>query len=447
MTDSTRKTRSELREIARQFREVEANVNRVSLLRRPEDVPGYAELAARSGPVPPYDESWELRGDFAYAGEYGHGKAFIWRGKGNATITRPIVLVEGFDPFNEIDYVYLYNRMNAEGLVTDALAAGFDLVILDFTRGADYLQRNAFVIVALLQKLRTLAPAHQTVLVGASMGGLLARYALAYMASQGLQHNTSHFLSFDAPQRGANIPLGLQHFLSYFSRSSAAEELRKQIERSLDSPASRQMLTYHYLWGGGENDRAQPDPLRITLLAELEKYGSYPAGVKKAAVANGSGHGTTLYEPRVILLDWDRVGAWGWCFALPTFNPSGWDEIFKGWYCGDAIWSKHIKGARPFDGCPGGRRDTVKFVAEQLITAAGGRIKQKQDEHCFIPTVSALDGGDDRDPDNPLISVQKAEAEGHFKSAFDSYIYCEKNENHIFINAEINAFMKKFIGM
>jgi pimeloyl-ACP methyl ester carboxylesterase len=440
--------RTEVRKVVRQMREVDAGLEGLTLRRRPEEIQEYTELALRGGAVPPYDDSWELRGDFAYEGEFGYGKAFVWYGSGNTRITRPLVLVEGFDPFNEVDYLSLYTQLNADGMVTEARARGFDIVILDFTRGNDYLQRNAFVLVALLERLRIeVKGAAKTVVVGASMGGLIARYALSFMSSKGLDHNTSLFVSFDAPQRGACIPLGLQHFMSYFSRYSGAESLRQQIAKTLDSVASRQMLVYHYLWGGGDNDKAQPDPLRTRMLKELEDYGSYPRGVTKVAVANGSGEGWTLYEARTMLLDWARGGAYGWCYALPHYKADGWDEIFKGWYCGDGVWSKNIIAARPYDGCPGAKRDTIGFVAQQLKALAGGEIKSQQTDHCFIPTVSALDGDDTRSPGNPIINVKEAVAAGTFKTAFDSYIYCERNENHIFISKEITAFLKKAIGI
>lgn len=44
------------------------------------------------------------------------------------------------------------------------------------------------------------------------MGGLVARVALRQMENDGQAHHTSHYISFDSPHNGANVPLGLQHF-------------------------------------------------------------------------------------------------------------------------------------------------------------------------------------------------------------------------------------------
>jgi surfactin synthase thioesterase subunit len=60
-------------------------------------------------------------------------------------------------------------------------------VVLNFTDATDYLQRNAFVLVNLLQQIQGIVGPQTTVaLAGASMGGLVSRYALAYMETNGL---------------------------------------------------------------------------------------------------------------------------------------------------------------------------------------------------------------------------------------------------------------------
>jgi len=45
----------------------------------------------------------------------------------------------------------------------------------------------------------------------------LARYALAYLESNALPHEVRTFISFDSPQAGANIPLGIQYWLAFFA--------------------------------------------------------------------------------------------------------------------------------------------------------------------------------------------------------------------------------------
>ena len=51
----------------------------------------------------------------------------------------------------------------------------------------------------------------QNVVLGQSMGGLVARYALKDMENKGLNHDTRLYVSHDTPHLGANVPLSVQH--------------------------------------------------------------------------------------------------------------------------------------------------------------------------------------------------------------------------------------------
>ena len=63
------------------------------------------------------------------------------------------------------------------------------------------------------------------VVIGPSMGGLITRYALAYMEQQlantgdnaKWNHETRLWVSFDAPHQGANIPFGVQKGIQYYA--------------------------------------------------------------------------------------------------------------------------------------------------------------------------------------------------------------------------------------
>lgn len=99
--------------------------------------------------------------------------------------------------------------------------------------GAYYIESNAFALVKLLQKTKALLVDNgsdaQIKLIGPSMGGQIAKYALSYMEKQEeltgdeeWDHNVSHYVSFDSPHLGANIPLGDQALLYLLSGESAA---------------------------------------------------------------------------------------------------------------------------------------------------------------------------------------------------------------------------------
>ena len=147
--------------------------------------------------------------------------------------------------------------------------------------GADYIERNAMVLVELINRLKPFVdidPAtqqpYQFTIIGPSMGGLISRYALAYMEKQAAagaappagqtaaywQHNTATWLSFDAPHQGAVVPLGDQAYLKFFQGLSDAA--RKSLYTTLYSPAAKQMLVHHVLADSRTRRRARfPRPV------------------------------------------------------------------------------------------------------------------------------------------------------------------------------------------
>jgi triacylglycerol esterase/lipase EstA (alpha/beta hydrolase family) len=139
-------------------------------------------------------------------------------------VDKPLIIVEGFDPTNEIsvsNIASLFNRPTGNMLGEQLRNEGYDIIILNFANGGDYIQRNAFLLIELINQINTSKTGNeQLVICGVSMGGLVARYALTYMEHHSLNHNTRLFISFDAPNKGAYIPISLQYLLKVHSNFS-----------------------------------------------------------------------------------------------------------------------------------------------------------------------------------------------------------------------------------
>ena len=306
-------------------------------------------------------------------------------------MTNPAVVVEGFDLDNTMDWPVLYDLLNQENLIEDLRTEGFDAVVLDFTEATEPIQRNAFVLTELLAQVNaTIEPGRTSALVGASMGGLVSRYALLWMEQQAVDHRVRTFISFDSPQTGASIPLGLQHWLVFFQ--GEAEEAGYLLSR-LNTPAARQMLLYHHLATNGLN--AGSDPLFAAYQADILNLGNWPTGPRLVAVANGSGAGQDqgftagdqiiFYEYRSLLADID-----GNVWAVPD---GGSQVIFDGminliWPLPDSYQTVNIGGTLPWDSAPGGFRDSMAQMGNTAVPY--GDIVALHDNHCFIPTVSSL---------------------------------------------------------
>ena len=57
--------------------------------------------------------------------------------------------------------------------------------------------------------------AEPTKVIGFSMGGVIARYALRYMELNNLTHDVDLYASVDAPHQGATVPRGAQEMIDF----------------------------------------------------------------------------------------------------------------------------------------------------------------------------------------------------------------------------------------
>jgi hypothetical protein len=382
--------------------------------------------------TPAPTETWPLTADIPFQGNVASGEAFIYLANGHATLTNPIVVVEGFDLDDSMGWEVLYTLLNQQNLIEDLRAEGYDAVVLNFATATDLIQRNAFLLVKLLQTVQaTIAPGHSYPLIGASMGGLVSRYALAYMEQMAIPHEVATFIAFDSPNGGANIPLGLQYWLNFFQNDSA--DAAYLLSR-LDMPAARQMLLYHYTSPPGPTGVS--DPMRGAFVADLAAHGNFPAAPRLVAIANGSGTQTNQgFAPGDQIIRWEYtsflVDITGNIWAVPNGNGH---QIFNGlidliWPLPDESQSVSVSGTLPWDNAPGGSRASMTQMDQ--VQAPYGDIIALHPAHAFIPTISAL-GLDVADPfyniagDGDLLS----------HTSYDAVFFPQANQDHILITPE-----------
>jgi hypothetical protein len=385
---------------------------------------------AEAQPVPEPHDTLYITASIPFDGQYGSGMAYVYYSEDLDLTVNPVIAVEGFDLDNSWDWDELYNHLNNEDLLETLRSDGFDIFILDFTDATDYIQRNSFVLVELIEQVKAMIYPSSTIAVaGASMGGLCARYALAYMETNGIEHQVRNYISFDAPHGGANIPLGIQYWLDFFSGlSDAAAGMLAMLNR----PAARQMLVYHYTDPPGTT--GQPDPLRAGLLADFADVGDFPQNLRKVAIANGSGYMLGQgFSPG------DQLILYEYADLLTTIRGNVWavpdgaeQMIFDGFIriiILPTTLTVSVSGTKPYDSAPGGWRSSMADM--DSTEAPYGDIIALYDNHCFIPTISALaiDTEDllyDIDGDPSLLS----------HTPFDEVYYPSGNQDHASITAE-----------
>ena len=386
------------------------------------------EVARLGTPAP--DQTLAVTASIPYLGQPGTGQAYVYLAPDHTVLTRPIVVIEGFDIDNSLDWPALYDLLNTENLLEDLRGLGYDAVVLDFTDATTYMQRNGLLVVELVQQVQAMVPGEDVVLVGASMGGLLSRYALAYMETNAMPHQVPLWISFDAPHTGASIPLGIQYWVDFFSSESTEAAA---LLAALNSPAARQLLAYHYT--DPPTVTGTPDPLRTAWLTDLAAAGDYPSLPRRVAIANGSGTQVDQgFSAGAQIIDWEYssllVDVTGNVWAVPDGSTT---QIFEGlidiFLLGGDSQNVTVTSTDPYDNAPGGLRDSMAQM--DAVEAPYGDIVALHDAHCFIPTVSALDvsGADlfeDLAGDPDLVS----------RTPFDAVYFPLENQDHVLITPE-----------
>lgn len=226
----------------------------------------YADMEVKSSVVAArYDpNNPDMEALFPRTTTHSGGRVFVRFDRNNAerTIDKPLIVVEGYDvhaiaPKLQDNYGYedFINSMdNAapfdfNGHLDDI--AGYDLIFLDYNNGADDIRRNAELLIEVINWVNNeKVGSEQNVVMGISMGGLVARYALAKMTKGGANPETRLLITHDSPHRGANTPIGLQSFVRAVAGMDIMRGLNtlnvfpsvKQANAVLNAPATRQLL-------------------------------------------------------------------------------------------------------------------------------------------------------------------------------------------------------------
>ncbi len=289
---------------------------------------------------------------------YGVKKAFLNFAYSNQhadnVIRKPLLVVEGFDPWrivapnDSVQYNYSIESFltqmtsnvldinNQQSFLYKQLdLLGYDIIFVDFQDGTDYLEDNS----ALVQAAITWVNGHnqggtQLVVLGQSMGAVVARHALRQMELHSIAHNTRLFISMDGPHQGANFPLSLQAMIKHVSTANFSlwwntVQVFKLIDmypglntavQVLNAPASKELLTYRI--GDGVT-------LPIDNAAHDNFFSAYysmgmPVNCHSVAISGGSECGTGQpYGPYALLFKQysnDKTGLGAWMNVIDLFT-------------------------------------------------------------------------------------------------------------------------------
>ncbi|WP_338872119.1 T9SS type A sorting domain-containing protein [Spirosoma sp. SC4-14] len=409
-----------------------------------EEIPTPSQTLDITAPKTKLDKSANGRVSIQLAG----GQANIYLGC-DGVFDKPVIIVEGFDGSNVMDFNYLLqsNKYGANGIFYNLHQAGYDRVILNFNDGGDYIQNNAQVLKELINRVNQLkSGTTPNIVIGESMGGLVARIALKEMERDGQQHHVSHYISFDTPHLGANVPLGLQ-FLGIDIDSMALvnllnlspSDLQQQVT-NVSRPAARQMLRYHY-----NMPDAQPDLEYYNLQNQLQAL-DFPTQCRNIAILNGSRNGTGWgFNPGSMLLQFDNITLLASTFVRSRSHNIGGNTRISSLTTllvalPTTVRTHDITTSNPnFDALaggilPGGISSKMLISASQLFISAifniGYNNVSVQDNICFIPSLSAISyTGPLSNQSDWQVSVNNAISLG--RTPFQAVYANDNNSSHV----------------
>ncbi|MHB9856952.1 esterase/lipase family protein [Streptomyces sp. YIM S03343] len=328
-----------------------------------------ARPAQPSYQAPEPDERWQLPNGFAQ----------VYYGESNRGILRPVIMADGFN-LGRSDLDWLYAGLDGDyPFLSEMRRRGRDVILVGFEeRTASVIDNAQTVMAAVMRTIaEQLGDAGLTV-GGFSMGGLIARYALARMEMQRMDHRVRVYFSYDSPHRGAVVPVGLQAFSHFIP-------VPNDFARQMDSQAARQMLWRHYDPASGEIGIA---PERTEFLRRLAEVGNWPRIPRILALANGRGDGTGLsLPPGETALKVQRIYP-GTVFSVQA---QGNDVVVAELKRRFPAAEKTIRtsGFPELDGAPGGSLRSYGILAD-MLKKFGAQVELRHEDVCFVPSVSAV---------------------------------------------------------
>ncbi|MCE2509250.1 MAG: hypothetical protein J4G04_08175 [Nitrosopumilaceae archaeon] len=387
------------------------------------------------------------------------GTACMWYANGSESLRKPVIIMDGFDPGDVRDHAGI-RQVVGEDVLSMLQSEGYDLVVLNFDIGAGYIQDDAHILRELIKWTGEEAE-EDAVVIGASLGGVISRYALAQMENFGEEHNTRLFISFDAPYLGAVVPLGNQYFIKYASELNLL--LKYYMESHLYSVAAKQIVLYHEAHSPGTAGRMdtaynetiyingpQPDPLFKEFRAELDGIG-WPKNLRMVAISSGDGYGMSQgFEEGSQLIEYEldspllnitentyaiRGGEAGYIIFEGKIDPAGLpDHRFK----------VYVKNAIPYDNAPGGWKATSKLIEgdagclhiDNQCAIDLGHITANVEHENYVPTHSALGIDLSRLDNDPFADINAAYMNDTSITPFDKIYYPRGNQEHVLITPE-----------
>lgn len=402
---------------------------------------------------------------------------------GNIRFEKVVYIAEPFavlEDHSKTDVMNILGSSTSGSMVNQLTSNGFDIIVFSYPGNLNdtYLQRKAYAMATALEQIKTWRSYdnldngfYKETLIGLSLGGVISRYALAFMEQQGTEHGIDTYISVDSPHKGANVPLSLQRTLAFISRgfekvadanqtwynkftawslsrigydevSQGLDDLTGYKRDALgylanvDTVAVQQLLINHY-------STSVEHPLKVQLQSELNQLG-FPENSNNIAIVNAamSGQRVSHYYNKYLQADTPTVGSTKWWLSANSSNSNeiNFGGVFRypkktGPYTEIEKFNRgqDMTGYRDVDsgvcssiGLPG---QVITMLNDNFFNQYKGyQVSVLDSNTCFIPAASALAINTSDYNTAPLVS----------STSFDKVLGGRALEEHLSLDLYVN---------
>lgn len=418
-------------------------------------------------------------------------------------IRKPVIFIDGYDPTNTrcakaIYTKYINKHVDLGGSIGQVNLAqhirnlGYDLIVLDFKEGGRHIEENAMVVKKLLEELyadHSSTMEQDFVLIGPSMGALIAQFALTYMEKVGSPHHVRTWISFDGPHQGANVAKSVTDLSEYLLKAEllsffASGMISNLTKKFYTNPAAQQMIIHHPSTHS-ESPAWHSNRDRFLNNLSLNHASRYPQQCRNVAIVNGSLKGqhnqfinNCSQYGRIKLLrqQFPYIGPGLYANCEYKLNATTYGArcqnatFYTLWPLGNMAgipmgttnkYSTTNGGLRGLDAAPGssfgaiGPKDEesaakllkkiVSFMQSNIGTSYSNVDIDAIGKTTFIPTVSAVDYKLSNDVYTNLTGINLTKCAGN--TPFNKIYGNDTNSDHVAVDATIaQAFIDEITG-
>lgn len=265
--------------------------------------------------------------EYTSGGKTIRARASVYYSESNPdlSVRRPFIIAEGFDPVDLVAVGERFGLSRASGSEAGYHDSGFtgarsyysglkssgsgitdkyDIIYIDWMNSEADIRDNARLLIKIVDWVNAAkldaGSDERNIVLGESMGGLVARYALRTMELEDRPHETAAYISHDSPHLGAHVPLGalygIRGLLLYYYNAGVGMDILKMafqtdsdvyaLRKYLYSVSARQMLV-NYVNSLGMIDNQMHAEWQDELAAIGFPAGDSGDGIMNLAIVNG----------------------------------------------------------------------------------------------------------------------------------------------------------------